>query len=236
MRSNQPPEKAKQNHLPTSLKNKFIVVEGPIGVGKTSLVRLLTEKWNAEGIYETFEENPFLTSGFYKDKANYAFNTEVFFLLSRVREQLEISKKKGTLIADYFFEKNALFSELNLSHQDLEIYKTVYETFQLRTRTPDLVVYLYADVETLLQRVHQRDRQFERSISKEYLESLSKTYNRFFGNYTNAPILPINTRGIDFVRDPQQFSRIAGLIEERILGYRQLSLKTKGRARKVVNG
>lgn len=215
--------------------NKFIVIEGPIGVGKTTLARMLSDRWQAEAIYETFEENPFLTADFYKNPSLYAFNTEVFFLLSRVREQKMIMEKTKTIVADYFFEKNILFSKLNLSPDDLETYQKVYKTFETQTRTPDLVVYLYADVPTLLQRVELRDRHFERALSSDYMTNLAQNYDEFFKDYDKAPVIPVDTRGLDFVREPSDFLRIVGLIEERILGYRQLSLRTRGRSRNIVN-
>ncbi|MDB5036659.1 MAG: Deoxyadenosine kinase [Bacteriovoracaceae bacterium] len=212
---------------PLSTSDKLIVIEGPIGVGKTSLVRMLCDRWKAAPLFEVFEENPFLTNGFYEDTPKFAFNTEIFFLLSRFRQQQQLKDAKGLIISDYFFEKNAIFAEMNLDSKDLEIYKSVYDRFVPEVRQPDLIILLKADLESLMRRIYFRDRRFERSISASYLESLMNDYYHFFSSYTKAPVLTIPTAGLDFVNDPRDFNRTVSLIEDRIQGQVQLTLKTR---------
>lgn len=206
---------------------KYVIIEGPIGVGKTSLSRLLTDRWGAKPLFETFEDNPFLTGGFYDDRESYAFNTEIFFLLSRYRQLQNLPHTP--LVSDYFFEKNKLFAEMNLKKEDLETYLTLYHSFESKVPTPDLVVYLDASVQTLVNRIYMRDRHFERSMPSNYLLELSQRYRDFFLSYDKAPVLTISTEGMDFVRDPQHFNKLVGQIEDRLLGYRQLTLQPFGR-------
>jgi deoxyguanosine kinase len=216
---------------------KYIVVEGVIGVGKTSMAKMLSQRWEAQRetqtCFEIFEENPFLTGGFYKNTPEFAFNTEIFFLLSRFRQQRALNAMENLVVSDYFFEKNWIFAQLNLKGADLEIYKALYDRFMPEIRTPDLIVFLQADLETLMRRIYFRDREFERSLSPTYLESLMNKYYRFFSTYTKAPVLTIQTNGLDFVNDPADFRKMAALIEERISGQVQLSLQTKERSREV---
>ena len=212
--------------------SKLILIEGAIGVGKTSLTRLLADRWNCRSFFEVFEENPFLTGGFYEKPGSHAFNTETFFLLSRFRQQQELLKSPELTVSDYMFEKSAIFASLNLQGKDLDIYQSVYEKFASEVRTPDLIVFLQADLETLLRRIYFRDRRFERSLSPAYLEKLMNEYYRFFTSYTKAPVLTIPTSGMDFVSETEDFRKIAALIEERLSGKVQLSLRTQGRSRK----
>lgn len=216
---------------PFSTANKLVVIDGPIGVGKTSLTRMLSDRWQCKNFYEVFEENPFLTGGFYENADALAFNTEVFFLLSRFRQQKELLNLSGLVVSDYLFEKNWIFARQNLAGQELDIYQTTYERFLPQVRQPDLIVYMQADLETLLRRIYFRDRRFERSLSPAYLEKLMGEYYRFFSTYTQAPVITVQTSGLDFVNDPEDFRKIANSIEERLSGKIQLALKTKGRAR-----
>ena len=207
------------------LVGRSIVIEGPIGVGKTSLARLLADRWKCQSIFESFEENPFLTEGFYENKRDFAFNTEVFFLLSRFRQFRSTSKTQETSIADYLFHKNAIFSKLNLSEDDWAIYEPLYREFAKQVPNPDLIVYLTADIDTLMKRVYLRDRQFERSMPRDYLDQLRASYEDYFSTYTDSPVLRINARDFDFVNQPQDFSRITSMIEDRLKGVRQLSFQ-----------
>jgi deoxyguanosine kinase len=221
----------KEIQSPNELQStdRLIVVEGPIGVGKTSLVRMLSDRWKASSIFETFEENPFLTQGFYEDTSKFAFNTELFFLLTRCRQQSEVKEQKGFIISDYLFEKNSIFARMNLDRKDLDIYLSVYDRLLPEIRQPDLVIFLKADLESLMRRIYFRDRKFERSILPSYLEQLMNDYYRFFATYTKAPVLSISTVGMDFVNDPRDFNRLVASIEERIQGHVQLTLKTANR-------
>lgn len=211
-----------------SLENtKTIAVEGVIGVGKTTLTRLLANRWKAEICLEEFETNPFLTGGFYKDTAEKAFNTEIFFLLSRFRQQQKMAPASSVLLTDYVFDKNLIFAEMNLSAEDMQIYKSVYDRFSAETPAPDLVVLLQADLETLMRRIYFRDREFERSISPAYIEKLMNAYYRYFSAYSKAPVLTIQTSGLDFVNDVEDFQKVCTLIEARLNGEVQLSLSPR---------
>lgn len=218
-----------QEPLSSRITDRLIAVEGPIGVGKTSLVRMLADRWKSASLFENFEENPFLTKGFYEDTAKFAFNTEIFFLLSRARQQDDCKDRKGLIVSDYLFEKNVIFARMNLSQKDLGLYTAVYDRLVPEIRTPDLIILLKADLETLMRRIYFRDRDFERSISPSYLEQLMNDYYHFFSSYTKAPVLSISTVGLDFVNDPKDFNRLVALIEDRIQGQVQLTLKTANR-------
>ncbi len=181
--------------------SRYIVVEGPIGVGKTSLTTLLAEVMEARLILEKAEENPFLTD-FYRDPAGYRFQTQLFFLLSRSSQQEEISQPdlfSQSTISDYLFQKDRIFAYLNLSEHELALYEQIYRMLEPKIVRPDLVIFLQADTERLLQRIKKRGRSFERELSRDYIAAVNEAYNRFFFNYTETPLLVINTSEIDFV-------------------------------------
>lgn len=215
-----------QQPLAFTQNHRLVAIEGAIGVGKTSLTRLLAQRWGVKGMYEIFEDNPFLTRGFYENTHAEAFNTEVFFLLSRFQQHRELHQNSGLVLSDYSFDKNWIFAEMNLKPQDREIYRQVYERFEPEVRSPDLVVFLQSDIETLLRRIYFRDRAFERSLTPDYLEKLMNAYYRYFSAYSKAPVLHIQTHGLDFVHNSQDFKTIACMIEDRLSGYLQLSLKS----------
>jgi len=208
----------------------YVALEGVIGVGKTSLTRMLQYRWGCEGIFEGCEQNPFLTRGFYQDQKTHGFNTEIFFLLTRFRQQEPLAQFEGSLVSDYLFQKNWVFAQMNLSGTDLDIFKITYDNFIKHVRQPDLVVLLEADLETILRRIYFRDREFERSLSAAYIEKLSAEYYRYFSGFDASHVLRINTCGMDFVQDPQDFLKVANAIEERLKGVRQLRLE-QGRER-----
>ena len=181
----------------------YIAIEGVIGVGKTTLARLLQPSFQAEVLLEIFEENPFL-SDFYSDRERYAFQTQIFFLLSRyhqqrrgVKEALQINP---WLISDYTFEKDRLFAEVNLAGDELEMYYKVHEALAEKITKPDLVVYLRADTDVLMQRIAQRDRPYERQMEIKYIDTLNKTYDARFAKHSTHNVLTINTNDLDFVR------------------------------------
>jgi deoxyadenosine/deoxycytidine kinase len=186
------------------LKSKFIVVEGAIGAGKTSLVLLLSKRFNAKHNLEVVEENPFL-SKFYNDIERYAFQTQIFFLLSRYKQQLELAQQdlfNQSVFSDYLFAKDRIFAHLNLSGNELSMYEYLYEIMVKDIPRPDLVVYLQASTETLIKRIALRDRPFERKISFEYMRRLNLAYEEFFSypdNYKKIKLIKINTNNLDFV-------------------------------------
>jgi len=194
----------------------YIAFEGVIGVGKTTLARLLQPAFESELLLEVFEENPFL-SDFYSDRARYAFQTQIFFLLSRYRQQRDtvhtaLSQGK-TLISDYTFTKDALFARINLHGDELEMYYRVHEALAEKIPTPDLTVYLYADTDMLMQRITLRDRTYERSMERAYIAELGEAYEEFFGSQ-NGPVLRIDTTPFDFVRQPEHLKLIETRIRE----------------------
>lgn len=200
------------NDLPERLR--YIVVEGPIGVGKSTLTRLLIERFNGRGVYEIVEENPFLAS-FYADREKYAFQTQLFFLLSRFKQQQSLYQEdlfNQLLVSDYLFAKDRIFANLTLDPNELALYERVYEGFGPRVRKPDLVVYLRARLDVLLARIRKRGREFERRFDPEYLEALCSTYNDFFFRYEDTPLLVVDTSDIDFVANDEDLDEILGAV------------------------
>ena len=196
------------------MRNIYLAIEGVIGVGKTTLARLLQPSFNAGLLLEVFEENPFL-SDFYADRDRYAFQTQIFFLLSRYRQQREAVPEalaKGNLIADYTFEKDSLFAQLNLSNDELDTYTLVHEALAERIQTPDLIVYLKVDTDTAMKRIMMRDRSYERNMDRDYIHTLNETYEDFFRRNTVHSILTIDTTPLDFVAHKPHLTHIINRI------------------------
>ncbi len=195
----------------------YIAVEGVIGVGKTTLARLLQREFNAQLVLEVFEENPFL-SDFYTDRARYAFQTQIFFLLSRYHQQRQLAMIPRPLISDYMFDKDRLFAQVNLDGDELATYYRVHEALAENIRLPDQVVFLKADTDTLMRRITARDRPYERNMEAGYIDSLRIAYDQFFAAYDAASVLVIDTTEIDFVRNPEDYdsilTRIRGAVGE----------------------
>ena len=184
-------------------KYRFIVVEGPIGVGKTSLARRLSERLGAAMLLERPEQNPFLAR-FYQDMARYALPTQLFFLFQRIgqlREMSQLDMFKSHTISDFLLEKDPLFARLTLSGEELHLYQTIYDTLKPQAPRPDLVIYLQAQSDTLIERVRQRATDYERPISEDYLALLADSYSRYFYHYDGAPILIVNSERLKFVRN-----------------------------------
>ncbi|MFH1074908.1 MAG: deoxynucleoside kinase [Candidatus Firestonebacteria bacterium] len=180
---------------------KYIVIEGPIGVGKTSLVDLIGREFRFKQILEVVEENPFLPK-FYKEMKNYAFQTQIFFLLNRYKQQQALFQNElfsSGIMSDYLFEKDRIFAYVNLDESELVLYEKLYAILKPQVPKPDLVIYLQANTDTLIKRIKLRGRTYEKNIGHEYLESLNKAYNDFFLRYKETPLLIINTNEIDFV-------------------------------------
>ena len=192
----------------------YIAVEGVIGVGKTTLVRLLCQDFGAEPLLEVFEENPFL-SDFYSDRARYAFQTQIFFLLSRYRQQHDMIPRalsRGPLISDYTFAKDALFARLNLSGDELSVYSKLHSALAEKIPKPDLLVYLRASLDTLMARIASRDRPYERSMDRSYIGSLRLAYDGFVSAYSECPVLAVDTDDLNIVQEPEAL----GLVRQRI--------------------
>ncbi len=183
-------------------KHFYIAIEGVIGVGKTTLTRLAQNELHAEILLEVFEENPFL-SRFYQDRKRYAFQTQIFFLLSRYQQQHAVIPAvlaHSHLISDYTFDKNMIFARLNIEGDELAMYERVHHIIATKIPAPDLVVYLRADTDVLMERIALRDRPYERAIERDYIAALGNAYDDFFARYTAAPVLTIDTNHLDFVR------------------------------------
>lgn len=196
----------------------YFAIEGVIGVGKTTLARMLQSSFEAELALEVFEENPFL-SNFYSDRARYAFQTQIFFLLSRYHQQRrninEALESGKHVISDYTFEKDALFASINLKGDELDMYYSVQEALAEKINPPNLVVYLRASTEILMRRIAQRDRSYERSMESKYIDQLNKAYDDYYlGASHSSPVLVIQTDNLDFVSRNTDFEIIKGQIAE----------------------
>jgi deoxyguanosine kinase len=198
-------------------ENRYIGVEGVIGVGKTSLARMLTERLQAKLVLEEVEENPFLKD-FYRDRARFAFQTQMHFLFSRYQQQRNLRQTElfsEKLVEDYLFAKDRIFARLNLSERELALYERLVGWLELEVVKPDVVVYLQASADTLMERIARRARAFEKDMERAYIEQLVDAYNHFFFHYVDAPLLVVNTNAIDFVKNPDDFEDLL----QRILGH-----------------
>ncbi len=196
----------------------YVAIEGVIGVGKTTLARLLKPMFEAELLLEVFEENPFLAR-FYQDRERYAFQTQTFFLMSRYHQQHEAIPAclaVQNLISDYTFDKNKIFARLTLTGDELEMYERVQDTLGARIPLPDLVVYLRADVENLMTRIAIRDRSYERTMDREYIAALGQAYDAYYSNYATVPVLKLETDRLDFVHDEDALLYVADLIRNKL--------------------
>lgn len=196
--------------------HRYIVVEGPIGVGKSSLTNILSERLKARRVMEVVEENPFLAS-FYTDRNKYAFQTQMFFLLSRFKQQQALFQQDlfaSVTVSDYLFAKDRIFAALTLDPNELSLYERVFEVISPRVTKPDLVIYLQARLDVLLARIRKRGREFERRFDAEYLDSLCRAYNDFFFHYEQAPLLVVNTSDIDFVNNEDDLEKLLAVVAQ----------------------
>lgn len=193
---------------------RYIAIEGPLGVGKTSLAERLAEVIGASVVREGTEENPFL-SNFYSDRKRYAFQTQLFFLLSRYHQQLDLAQInlfQRSVVSDYVFAKDRIFAYANLSEDELVLYEEIYSLLRARIPLPDLVVFLQAGTDVLVDRIRGRQRDFERNIPPEYVEHINEAYNHYFIRYTETPLLVVNTNSIDFVHRREDFENLVNEI------------------------
>lgn len=202
------------------IKQAYIAVDGVIGVGKTTLVNMLAERFKGKAIYEIVEENPFLAD-FYQDPKRYAFQTQMFFLLSRYRQQQELPQRElfhQLLVSDYIFAKDKIFAYLNLDARELFLYEKIVKLMERDVPKPDLVIYLKSTPDRLMKNIKKRDRPFEREMKYEYIDSLNKAYNNFFNFYRATPLLVINATDMDFVDNKNDSEKIVELILNNITG------------------
>jgi deoxyguanosine kinase len=196
------------------MQARFIAVEGPIGVGKSSLVDLLATRYNAVKVLEKIE-NPFLRD-FYKEKPGAAFQAQLFFLLNRYQQQRDLAQSdlfQQVTLCDYIFAKDKIFAYLNLDDAELMIYEKLYGLLSEKVPRPDLVIYLQASPSVLADRIHKRRRDYESEISDKYLEDLIQAYNYFFYHYSETPLLVINTTDIDFVENESDLEDLVAQIQ-----------------------
>jgi deoxyguanosine kinase len=185
---------------------RYIVVEGPLGVGKTTLAQLLAEEFEARLLLERVEENPFLRR-FYDDSDKYAFPAQLFFLLTRYRQQQEVAQQelfRQNFVADYLFAKDHLFAQVNLDTDEFALYRQLFNLLDSRLAKPDLVVYLQARVDVLLARLRKRARDYERNVTPEYVQRIAEAYKDFFFHYEETPLLVVNCSEIDFVSHSEE--------------------------------
>lgn len=195
---------------------KYIAIEGPIGVGKTTLAKMLCSHYGGRLVLERHDDNPFL-SKFYKNRKNYAFQTQLFFLLSRFKQQQEFFSGEllaSHVISDYFFPKDRIFATLNLDSDELALYDYVASLLEKKIPLPDLVIYLTASPESLLGRISQRGRAYEKNFDGEYLKELCQLYSKYFFHFNLTPLLVINTDNVNFAMEPEQFEFLIERIEQ----------------------
>lgn len=203
------------------MKNlQYVAIEGTIGVGKTSLANLFSEKLRAKLILEAFEDNPFLTD-FYEDPESNAFQTQLWFLLQRYQQQQELRQVdmfQNLVVTDYMFVKDRLFAALNLNEKEMSLYDSVAKMMEKNIIHPDLVIFLQADTETLMKNISKRGRDFEKNMSEDYIDALNQVYNEYFFRYQETPLIIINTNNIDFVQNPGDLEEMIGYIRQPISG------------------
>jgi len=196
--------------LATNNEIRYIAIEGVIGAGKTALAKKLKARLDSKFILEQFEANPFLEN-FYNDRKRFAFQTQMFFLINRFKQQEELNQEDlftNYIVCDYTFDKDKIFAYLNLSGEELKLYQTVFPLLSRNLRKPDLVVYLQSSIDRLMFNIKKRSRAIERNLTRSYIEELSDAYNHFFFRYNSTPLLIVNSTEIDFVNNEEDFDEL----------------------------
>lgn len=189
---------------------RYIAIEGVIGAGKTTLAKKLSERLDANLILEEFETNPFLEK-FYDDRRRYAFQTQMFFLINRYKQQEQLGQEDlfaKYIVSDYIFDKDQIFAYLNIEGEELKLYENIFPLLQRNLRKPDLVIFLQSSTDRLMHNIKKRGRKVERNLTRGYIEELSEAYNNFFFKYSNTPLLIVNTTDIDFVNRQKDFDEL----------------------------
>ncbi len=213
-----------------SKRPMYIAMEGPIGVGKTTLTNLLAEHLHARTVYEQFEENPFLRR-FYEDRKSVAFQTQLFFLLCRFKQQQSIRQQdlfEQNIVSDYLFNKDRIFACINLDGDELMLYDRIFDIMSPRLTRPDLVVYLTAPLEVLLSRIKKRGREYEQSIEPDYLSTLSTAYQQFFAHFDSVPVLKIDTTHIDIVSNLEDRASVMEQVLSAVRGNQSIGAAKEG--------
>ena len=198
----------------------YIAIEGPIGVGKTSLAQLLSKELGARLVLEDFEDNPFLPD-FYNDPERFGFQTQLFFILQRYRQQQDLRQVdmfQKLLITDYMFVKDRLFASLNLGDKEMQLYDTVASLLERNIIKPDIVIYLQADTDVLMKNIEKRGRNMERNVTWEYIDALNQVYTEYFFRYQDTPLVIINTNNIDFVENENDLKEVIDYIRQPVSG------------------
>ena len=198
----------------------YIAIEGPIGVGKTSLAQLLSKELGARLVLEDFEDNPFLPD-LYNDPERFGFQTQLFFLLQRYRQQQDLRQVdmfQKLLITDYMFVKDRLFASLNLGDKEMQLYDTVASLLERNIIKPDIVIYLQADTDVLMKNIEKRGRNMEKNVTWEYIDALNQVYTEYFFRYQDTPLVIINTNNIDFVENENDLKEVIDYIRQPVSG------------------
>jgi deoxyadenosine/deoxycytidine kinase len=189
---------------------RYIAIEGVIGSGKTALAKKMKVRLDSKLILEQFETNPFLEK-FYTDRRRYAFQTQMFFLINRFKQQEELNQEDlftQYIVGDYIFDKDRIFAYLNLSGEELKLYESIFPLLQRNLRKPDLVVFLQSSIDRLMHNIKKRSRKIERNLTRSYIEELSDAYTHFFFRYNSSPLLIVNSTEIDFVNNEEDFDEL----------------------------
>jgi len=199
---------------------KYITVEGVIGAGKTSLAKKLSDWFGAYLVCEEFEKNPFLAD-FYKDQRSYAFQTQIFFLLSRFRQQEQLRQYDlfhTKIISDYMFQKDRIFATMNLSDAEMKLYDGIARIMEQQIAVPDFIIYLQSSTNRLMANIRKRERDIEKDMSRDYIETLNDMYNSFFSHFKDIPTIIINMENIDFIGSEKDFKKVVKLVTEKSIG------------------
>jgi len=202
--------------LKIGIPQHYIVIECPLWVGKTSLAVKLAEKINAQTLLENTEDNPFLDK-FYQNPKRYGFQIQMFFLLRRYQHSMEINQRglfKRVIVSDYLFDKDRIFARTNLDDNEFWLYEQLFQLLKKRISPPDLVIFLQAKTEILMERIRKRDMEYERAINFRYLDEINQAFNEFFFHYSDAPMLVVNASNIDFVNIPEDFEDLVNEIKK----------------------
>lgn len=192
----------------------YIAIEGVIGVGKTTLAGILGKKLGAQQQLEEVEENPFLEK-FYGDMRGYAFQTQIFFLLSRYRQQMDLMQASlfaQKIVSDYVFAKDRIFAHINLNDDELALYQRLADILEKNIAKPDVAVYLQGGTDMLMERIHRRGRPFEKNMPRDYIETLNEAYNYFFFHYEDTPLIIVHTESVDFINSPANVDKLIEMI------------------------
>lgn len=209
------------------MQHRYIAVDGPIGAGKTTLVKMLAKDLGAEAVFEPNEKNPFLAD-FYKDRKLHAFKTQVFFLLNRFQQQQALKAISSPIICDYTFAKDKIFAEINLNKDERALYERMFSLLHAELLKPDMVIYMQANPNVLLDRIKKRGVPYEKSITEDYLAELINEYNNYFFNYTDCPLLVVNASDIDYVKNKSDWENLKKTILSHNKGIAHYHYVSKG--------